>query len=156
MFDGILRQRLECQGRDGDREKRIVDGFLHGKPIRETNLLDGQVVTEQIQFIAKGDEAAILERWGFGHVVKSGCYMCPYQPLSWFWVLARRQPVLWKRTVAYEAAAYNDNPKMRLFKGKSLEEAVRFGSAAGAECVQVAGAEPGLPTRDKVEARLAG
>ena len=42
-----------------------------------------------------------------------------------------------------------------LCEGQSLEAALRFGAAAGAECVQVAGAEPGLPRRAAVEARLA-
>jgi len=42
-----------------------------------------------------------------------------------------------------------------LHEGADLVEAARFGAAAGACAVEVAGAEPSLPTRAAVEARLA-
>jgi ribokinase len=41
-----------------------------------------------------------------------------------------------------------------LHEGADLVEAARFGAAAGACAVEVAGAEPSLPTRAAVEARL--
>lgn len=37
--------------------------------------------------ITKDGEQAILERHGLGHVAKSGCFMCPFQPTEWYWVL---------------------------------------------------------------------
>ena len=40
--------------------------------------------------IAKSDEQAILDSEGWGHVRKSGCFMCPYQPLDWYWLLGHK------------------------------------------------------------------
>ena len=37
--------------------------------------------------IEKADEAAILARHGLDWVRKSGCFMCPFQPVGWFWAL---------------------------------------------------------------------
>ncbi len=42
-----------------------------------------------------------------------------------------------------------------LAEGKPLHDAVRMGNAAGALAVQVAGAEPSFPTRDRVDALVA-
>lgn len=75
--------------------------------------------------ITKADEAAILERHGFGDVKKSGCFMCPYQPIGWFWALRETQPEQWAETVAYEAKALAANPKMNVAHKKlALPEAV--------------------------------
>jgi sugar/nucleoside kinase (ribokinase family) len=41
-----------------------------------------------------------------------------------------------------------------LAEGASLDEASRFGAAAGACAVEVVGAEPSFPRRPAVEARL--
>ncbi len=37
--------------------------------------------------IPKSAEQPILEAHGWGHVRKSGCFMCPYQPVEWYWLL---------------------------------------------------------------------
>lgn len=62
--------------------------------------------------ISKDDEAAILDRHGLGHIRKSGCVFCPFQPVAWFWVLSVTDPVRWQRVLDYEAAALARNPKL--------------------------------------------
>ena len=78
--------------------------------------------------IKKADEAEILARHGFDlpnlPVRKSGCFICPYQPVGWYWVLRELYPRLWKLTIEYEAAALAKNPKMTIVKGKPIAEAV--------------------------------
>ena len=74
--------------------------------------------------IEKADEAAILARHGFEDVQKSGCVMCPYQPVGWFWVLRETDPVRWLEVLAYEAEALAKNPKMHVTGGKPLAQAV--------------------------------
>lgn len=78
----------------------------------------GRPSYEQVRYplvemgITKDDEAAVLRRHGFEHVRKSGCVMCPYQGLGWFWALRETDPDRWAEVVAYEAAALAENPKM--------------------------------------------
>lgn len=74
--------------------------------------------------IGKAEEVPILDRHGLNWLHKSGCYMCPYQPVGWYWVLSVRHPDLFARVVAYEAAALAVNPKMFVVAGKPLELAV--------------------------------
>ena len=74
--------------------------------------------------ITKDGEAEILERHGFGGVQKSGCYMCPYQPVGWYWVLRETDPVRWRKVVDYEAAALAANPKMHVVGSRPLAETV--------------------------------
>jgi hypothetical protein len=62
--------------------------------------------------IAKADEALILACWGFNHVRKSGCFMCPYQPAGWYWALSVTHPGTYERVVEYERIALARNPKM--------------------------------------------
>jgi len=64
--------------------------------------------------IAKADETPILERHGLGHVRKSGCYMCPYQPLSWYWALSETDPATFAAVVAYETKSLANNPNMSI------------------------------------------
>ena len=64
--------------------------------------------------IAKPDEAAILRRWGLNDVRKSGCFMCPYQPIAWYWALSVTQPDAWARAVHYEDVALARNAKMNV------------------------------------------
>lgn len=78
----------------------------------------GRPAYEQVRYplvemgLSKADEAPILARHGFGHVKKSGCVMCPYQGLAWFWVLRETDPARWAEAVAYERSAHEANPKM--------------------------------------------
>jgi hypothetical protein len=40
--------------------------------------------------VTKAGEQPILERHGLGHIRKSGCFMCPFQPIEWYWLLGER------------------------------------------------------------------
>jgi hypothetical protein len=62
--------------------------------------------------IGKPDEDAILKRWGLERTRKSGCFMCPYQPASWYWALSVTQPQLYAKVVEYERIALERNPRM--------------------------------------------
>lgn len=67
--------------------------------------------------ISKADEAPILKRWGFEFVRKSGCFMCPYQPISWYWAMREADPKRWRQVVAYEQRALARNPHMYVTGG---------------------------------------
>lgn len=74
--------------------------------------------------ITKPGEAEVLERNGFGDVRKSGCFMCPFQGLGWFYALRERYPAKWAEVVEYERKALAKNPKMFVTGGRTLPEAV--------------------------------
>lgn len=75
--------------------------------------------------IAKADEAPILERWGLGFVRKSGCFLCPYQPIGWFWALSVAEPAIYAAVVEYERVALARNPRMAATGAKKpIPEAV--------------------------------
>lgn len=62
--------------------------------------------------VTKADEAAILARHGLGHVHKSGCMMCKFQPIGWYWALSELRPREFAAVVAYEAHAL-DNGRVK-------------------------------------------
>lgn len=70
--------------------------------------------------ITKADEAPILQAHGFGDVIKSGCWMCPWQTRAWFWALSVQHPDLFARAVAYEDAALSRNPGLVVCGGGKL------------------------------------
>mgnify|MGYP001561461244 CR=1 FL=1 len=74
--------------------------------------------------ITKSDEAAILARHGLDHIRKSGCSHCPYQPISWFWVLRELHPSLWAHILEYERRALARNPKMFVTGNKPLDQVI--------------------------------
>jgi len=74
--------------------------------------------------ITKADEQPILARHGFGDARKSGCFLCPFQPVGWFWALRETDPEGWAAVVAYEAAALAENPRMFLVGMTPIAEAV--------------------------------
>lgn len=74
--------------------------------------------------IAKADEGPILARHGFGDARKSGCYLCPFQPVGWFWALRETDPEGWAEVVAYEARALARNPRMFVTGKAPLPEMV--------------------------------
>jgi len=74
--------------------------------------------------IKKSDEEPILARHGFDDARKSGCFMCPYQPIGWYWALRETEPALWQRVVAYEATALKKNPRMFLVGDTPVATAV--------------------------------
>jgi hypothetical protein len=62
--------------------------------------------------VTKADEDAILRRHGLSHARKSGCAMCPFQPVGWYWALRETDPAGWEAVVEYERAALARNPRM--------------------------------------------
>ena len=74
--------------------------------------------------ITKADEQPILTRHGFPDARKSGCFLCPFQPVGWFWALRETDPEGWASVVAYEAAALAENPRMFLVGKTPIPEAV--------------------------------
>lgn len=65
--------------------------------------------------IAKHDEEPILARHGFAGVHKSGCVMCKFQPIEWYWALSVVDPDKFAEVVAFEANALKTSPNLLLF-----------------------------------------
>jgi hypothetical protein len=116
---GLAQQHITLIGIAHDEQKRLAHGGRSPDYVEERYPL----VT---MGVAKPDEQAILERWGFGHVRKSGCVMCPFQPVSWYWALRETEPAEWMRIVAYEARALERNPKMAVTGAKAAGQPVRL------------------------------
>ena len=74
--------------------------------------------------IPKADEQPILARHGFADARKSGCFLCPFQPVGWYWALRETDPEGWASVVAYEAAALAENPRMFLVGKTPIDVAV--------------------------------
>lgn len=75
--------------------------------------------------IGKKDEQPILDACGFGDVRKSGCWMCPFQPIGWWWALSELEPDLFARAVKAEAESTKRDPKLFFVgsaKGKRSEQ----------------------------------
>lgn len=65
--------------------------------------------------ITKDDEEPILQRHGFGDVKKSGCIMCKFQPIEWYWALSVTDPDRFGEVAAFEANALKTSPNLLLF-----------------------------------------
>lgn len=107
---GERRPHLTLIGIAADESKRAIDAH----PLRGG---DGPWYVEEAyplleMGIAKADEGAVLEECGFADVRKSGCRMCPFQPVGWFWALRETDPPAWSEVVAYEEKALERNPRM--------------------------------------------
>lgn len=122
--NGARKAHINLIGIASDEQSRLSNG-----PGRSPSYVEERYPLVSMG-ISKPDEQAILERWGLGHVRKSGCIACPFQPLSWYWALRETDPEDWQRIVDYEATALARNPKMAATgakKGKlpmTLPEAV--------------------------------
>lgn len=88
-----------------DEATRIPDGDIGPHYVTEAYPLVDMGIT-------KDAEVPILTRWGFDDVRKSGCWMCPYQPASWWWALSESEPATYARAVEYERVALERNPRM--------------------------------------------
>jgi hypothetical protein len=115
---GVNNRSYSAAVRRGERLPHIT---LIGIAADETERLahggnGPQYVTEAHPLVdmgvAKGDEQPILERRDLGHVRKSGCVCCPFQPLGWYWALAETDSEEWDRVVEYERVAMERNPRM--------------------------------------------
>lgn len=74
--------------------------------------------------VSKADEEAILARHGFEAVRKSGCWMCPHQPVGWWWALSEIAPERFAAAVDYEARAAARDPGLRIVGREPLRDAV--------------------------------
>ena len=74
--------------------------------------------------VSKADEDTILIRHGLSHARKSGCAMCPFQPVGWYWALRETDPEGWAAVAAYERVALARNPRMFIVGQAPIGEAV--------------------------------
>ncbi len=74
--------------------------------------------------VSKADEETILIRHGLSHVRRSGCAMCPFQPVGWVWALRETDPAGWAAVVDCERAALARNPRMLVVGQVPVGEAV--------------------------------
>lgn len=65
--------------------------------------------------VTKDTEGPILARYGFENVHKSGCVMCKFQPIEWYWALRETDPAKFAEVVAFEANALRTSPNLLLF-----------------------------------------
>jgi 3'-phosphoadenosine 5'-phosphosulfate sulfotransferase (PAPS reductase)/FAD synthetase len=75
--------------------------------------------------ITKADCVEILKENGIT-AYKSGCYLCPFQPISKFWAVSVLYPELHAKSVAMEELATARNPKLRILgrEGVPLDEEI--------------------------------
>lgn len=65
--------------------------------------------------VRKDQEQPILDRWNLGDAQKSGCVMCKFQPIGWYWVLRELEPDQFREVCAYEDNALKTSPNLLLF-----------------------------------------
>jgi len=129
---GLNNRQYSSRVRKGERLAHVtIIGIAADETSRLENGGNGPAyVTESYPLvdmgITKADEAPILTRWGLDHVRKSGCFMCPYQPMSWYWALSVTQPASWDAVVRYEEIALARNNKMNVTGIKSKGELLRL------------------------------
>lgn len=114
-----------AQVRKGQRRPHLaLIGYAADEHHRLENAADISYVQEAYPLvelgITKADEAPILERWHLNHVRKSGCMLCPYQPVGWYWALQEVDPDAFEKVVEYERRALERNPRMNLLPGRRL------------------------------------
>jgi hypothetical protein len=73
--------------------------------------------------ITKAECLRILAEAGLP-AYKSGCFLCPFQPLAWWWAIRVLYPELHARSVAMEELAAARNPKLRLVNKLPLDEEI--------------------------------
>jgi hypothetical protein len=116
---GIVKgeeRRIQKAGIVGTPEEQVigpwVPGWVEARQAQGRPLFITETYPLFYAGISKDDEQLILERWGWGHVRKSGCYICVWQPISWFWALRESDPERWEATVEYERRSLARNAKI--------------------------------------------
>ena len=135
---GLTNRQWTYQVKKGLRPKHLTLIGYAADEQRRLNNGEGRApkyVTEGFPLIdmdiTKAGESRILQDWGLNFVMKSGCWICPYQPAGWWWALRTAEPELWARAMKYEQVALARNPKMPATgykkKGKpgTIDEMVR-------------------------------
>ncbi len=74
--------------------------------------------------VSEGDEDTLLIRHGLSHASKSGCAMCPFQPVGWTWVMWETDPGGRVALVAVERVALGRNPRIFIVGQAPIGEAV--------------------------------
>jgi hypothetical protein len=75
------------------------------------------------------DEPSILAAGGFSGVQKSGCMMCKYQDVSWYWALSVIEPAFFREVERWEAEAVAlRGAQMALFPEKRVAKLRRTGT----------------------------
>jgi hypothetical protein len=105
--EGRVQPHRVVIGLAADETKRIDRGATAGKlvPWRRSVYPLAQMG------IRKQDETPILENMGLNFVKKSGCRICHFQPLGYFWSLRQTDPQAFAEVVAYQNRANARNPK---------------------------------------------
>lgn len=116
---GLNNRRYANQVRKGNRQPHVALIGYAADEQRRLNNGEGRTpayASEAFPLIdmdiSKAREAQVLRMWGLDHVMKSGCFICPYQPAGWWWALSVAEPELWGRAVTYETIAMERNPRM--------------------------------------------
>lgn len=95
--------------------------------------------------VTKPDEVEILKRHGFDDTKKSGCVMCKFQPIEWYWALRETDPERFAEVVKYEQNALKTSPNLLLFpKGVPASNGWNGDTRPGKE-------RPRLPIAEAVE-----
>lgn len=111
---GKRRPHLNLIGYAADELARAERG-------EEAGCFDTDYATEAYPLvemgITKAEEARVLTRCDLQHALKSGCWLCPHQPLGWFWVLRETDPDTWRQVVEYETRAMDRKGKSHAITG---------------------------------------
>lgn len=74
--------------------------------------------------ITRADAERAIRRAGWESLGKSGCFCCPFQPVSHYWAISLLWPDLHRRSVEMEALALAHNPKLSLTGRGPLGEVI--------------------------------
>ena len=122
-----------------DEPKRVRRGLRTNHEITKTGNLKfwwkDNIYPLAEMGITKEGEAEVLKAYKYkmpgkperdlNWIRKSGCFVCHFQPESWFWALSVMHPDVFEQVVKYERKALTRNPKWFL-KGKTpIRESVR-------------------------------
>lgn len=110
--------------RKGERKKHIsLVGFAADERTRVAHATSESyhepIFPLMTMNITKAGEAPILERHGLNDIRKSGCYVCPFQPMGWYWALRETDPETFARVVEYERVSLERNAKVNITGAKA-------------------------------------
>lgn len=127
MLDDLCREKFGLGNREWSRlvkrGERLPHRMLIGIAADEASrAVDGDgPLYEESRYplvemgVGKPDEASILRRFFLDGATKSGCTMCKFAPLSWYWALSEEEPEQFEAVCAYEKKALARNEKLLIF-----------------------------------------
>lgn len=120
--EGLVKPHLALIGIAADEKKRVIATIEANSDGTNAYVLELMPLVDMK--ITKADEVPTLEACGFADVRKSGCYMCKFQPPSWWWALSVLYPNRYAEVVDNERRAMRRNDRMNVtgakIKGKLL------------------------------------